>query len=135
MTFVPQRIVPSTVLFFVFMMSTAFAADIQCTQCGMTVDAGSKFTAKIVAGETTLFFCDIGDLFAYLKRKNLSADGAFVRDYPSGEWVDAKAAYFVHAEKKFRTPMGWGVAAYRGKSRAAESGKVMDFDAAAKAMK
>jgi hypothetical protein len=119
----------------VFLMSTAFAADIPCTQCGMTVDPGSKFTSKIVAGDTTLFFCDVGDLFAYLKRKNLRADGAFVRDYPSGDWVGVKAAYFVHDEKKFRTPMGWGFAAYRDRSSASESGKAMDFDAAAKAMK
>ena len=119
----------------VLMMSAAFAADIQCTQCGMTVDAGSKFTSKIVVGDTTLFFCDIGDLFAYLKRKNMRAEGAFVRDYPSGDWLDAKAAYFVHAEKKFKTPMGWGVAAFKDRSRAAESGTAMDFDAAAKAMK
>jgi nitrous oxide reductase accessory protein NosL len=119
----------------VIVMSAAFAADIPCSQCGMIVDAGSKFAAKIVAGERTLSFCDIGDLFVYLKRKKMSADGAFVKDHPSGEWVEAKTAYFVHDEKKFKTPMGWGVAAYRDRNRAAEAGKAMDFDAAAKAMR
>jgi nitrous oxide reductase accessory protein NosL len=130
-----SRIIMAQVLFFaVVMMSAAFAADVPCSQCGMIVDAGSKFVAKIVAGDSTLFFCDIGDLFVYLKRKKMSADGAFVKDHPSGEWVEAKAAYFVHDEKRFKTPMGWGVAAYRDRNRAAEAGKAMDFDAAAKAM-
>jgi nitrous oxide reductase accessory protein NosL len=100
----------------------------------MIVDAGSKFTSKIATADRTLFFCDIGDLFVYLKRKKLRADGAFVKDHPSGEWVEAKAAYFVHDEIKFKTPMGWGVAAFRDRGRAAEAGKVMDFDAAARAM-
>jgi nitrous oxide reductase accessory protein NosL len=129
-----SRTIMVQALFFVVIMATAFAADIPCAQCGMTVDTGSKFTSKIAAGDATLLFCDVGDLFAYLKRKNRSAVGVFVKDYPTGEWIDAKTAYYVHAEKKFKTPMGWGVAAYRDRSRAAEAGTVMDFDAAAKAM-
>lgn len=119
----------------VVMVSAALAVDVPCSQCGMIVDAGSKFTAKIATADRTLFFCDIGDLFVYLKRKKLRADGAFVKDHPSGEWVEAKAAYFVHDEIKFKTPMGWGVAAFRDRGRAAEAGKVMDFDAAARAMR
>jgi nitrous oxide reductase accessory protein NosL len=130
-----RTIMVQALFFVVVMISAAFAADIPCAQCGMTVDTGSKFMSKISAGDTTLFFCDIGDLFAYLRRKNLSADGALVKDYPSGEWVDAKAAYFVHAEKIFKTPMGWGVAAFRDRSRAEEAGKALDFNAAAKAMR
>src|SRR5512147_265727 len=82
------------------MISVSFAADIPCSQCGMIVDAGSKFTAKIVSGDNTLYFCDIGDLFAYLRRNKLGADGAFVKDHPSGDWIEAKAAFFVHDEKK-----------------------------------
>jgi nitrous oxide reductase accessory protein NosL len=130
-----SRTIIAQALFFAFtMMSTAFAADVLCSQCGMIVDAGSKFTSKIAAADKSLMFCDIGDLFAYLKRKKLSAGGAFVKDHPSGEWIEAKAAYFVHDEKKFKTPMGWGVAAFRDRGRAAEAGKAMDFDTAAKAM-
>ena len=33
----------------------------------MKAEMDSKFTSKITQGDTTLFFCDIGDLFAYLK--------------------------------------------------------------------
>ncbi len=34
----------------------------------MMVQMDSKFTSKITQGETTLYFCDIGDLFTYLKK-------------------------------------------------------------------
>ncbi len=117
---------------FALMISTASAADINCAQCGMTVDLDSKFTSRIVVKDTTLYFCDIGDFFTYLNRKKPAAVKTEVRDYPSGEWIDAKAASYVHSEKKFKTPMGWGIAAFREKSRAAEFGDVMAFDAAAK---
>jgi nitrous oxide reductase accessory protein NosL len=129
-----RTILVQALFFAVFTTSPALAADIPCSQCGMIVDAGSKFTARIAAADRTLLFCDIGDLFVYLKKKKLSADGAFVKDHPSGEWIEAKTAYFVHDEKKFKTPMGWGVAAFRDRGRAAEAGKAMDFDAAARAM-
>ncbi len=46
-----------------------FAGTPSCAQCGMDVDLNSKYAAKIVQGETTSYFCDIGDLFAYLNAK------------------------------------------------------------------
>jgi len=107
------------------------AGQIKCTECGMFVDMNSKFTSKIVQGNTTLYFCDIGDFFSYLKRKGLQDVDAQVRDYATGEWIDAKKASYVHAENKFRSPMGWGIAAFKDKISAAESGKVMDFNATA----
>jgi len=105
------------------------AETIKCTECGMFLDMNSKFTSKIVQGGSTLYFCDIGDLFLYLKRKDMTDVTAQVKDYVTGEWLDAKKAYFVHAEKKFMTPMGWGIAAFKDKTSAAESGTVMDFNA------
>jgi hypothetical protein len=47
----------------------AAAEKIICAECGMTSDLGSQFTSRIVQGEKTLYFCDIGDLFTYLIRK------------------------------------------------------------------
>lgn len=113
----------------------AFAETVPCTECGMMVDMNSRFTAKIVQGTTTSYFCDIGDLFSYLKRKKPDNISSVVRDYPSGEWIDANTAFFVHSEKKFKTPMGWGYAAFRDKNRAMESGNPLDFNAAMKALK
>ena len=113
----------------------SLAETIHCAECGMMVDMNSKFTAKIVQGDTSRYFCDIGDLFSYLKRKGMKDGRAEVRDYITGEWMDANKAYYVHAEKKFKTPMGWGIAAFRDKKLASESGSAMDFDGMAQALK
>jgi len=106
-----------------------------CAQCGMDVDLNSKYAAKIVQGETTSYFCDIGDLFAYINSKRVPASGAMVKDYITGDWIDARKAFYVRPVKKFRTPMGWGVAAFRENKRAAEHGEVMDFNGAGRVLK
>jgi nitrous oxide reductase accessory protein NosL len=103
------------------------AKPIKCTECGMILDINSKFTSKIVQGKTTLYFCDIGDLFSYMKRKGLNDVDSQVKDYTTGEWIDAKKASYVHAENKFMTPMGWGIAAFKDKINAGEFGSLMDF--------
>ena len=112
---------------------TAIAETVNCAECGMTVDMNSRFTSKIVQGEATSYFCDIGDLFSYLKRNKPAHVNIAVKDHPSGEWIDANTAYYVHNEKKFKTPMGWGFAAFRDKGHALEAGEVMDLAAAMKA--
>lgn len=101
----------------------------------MILDMNSQFTAKIIQRDTTHYFCDIGDFFSYLKRKRLHDVGVQVKDYASGEWIDAYKASYVRAEKKFKTPMGWGIAAFKDKSRAGESGTIMNFDAMAATFK
>jgi len=113
----------------------AFAETISCTECGMMVDMNSKFTAKIVQSDRTSYFCDIGDLFSYLRRKGAKDVKAEVKDFNTGEWIDAGKAYYVSARKKFRTPMGWGVAAFKDLTSASEFGNPADFDATAKALK
>ncbi len=114
---------------------TALAETVKCAECGMSCDVAAKFTARIVQGDQTQYFCDIGDFFTYLGRKKPDATRMEVKDYPTGEWIDAHQAYFVHAEKKFKTPMGWGIAAFRDKNKAAEYGTATDFDGTAKAVK
>jgi nitrous oxide reductase accessory protein NosL len=116
-------------------LSTASAADIMCTECGMRVDMTSKFSARITHGDTAFYFCDIGDLFAYLKKNTLKDARIEVKDYASGAWIDARNTFYVHAEKKFSTPMGWGIAAFKNKSEATQFGIATDFDATAKALR
>ena len=111
------------------------AAAITCAECGMMVDMGSKFSSRIVQGGNISYFCDIGDLLINLSKKSLTKGTAQVKDYKSGEWIDARSAFYVHAEKKFRTPMGWGIASFRDKNDAAGFGTVMDFDSMANALK
>jgi copper chaperone NosL len=119
----------------VFLCSLPVAAEtITCAECGMMSDLGSKFTSRIVQGEKTLFFCDIGDLFTYLTRNKLSDVRAEVKDYRTGEWLSAHEAHYVQAAKKFKSPMGWGIAAFKDRKDAAGYGSVMDFDGALKAV-
>ena len=113
----------------------AFAESIPCTECGMMVDLNSKFVAKAVQGDTTRYFCDIGDLFAYLN-KNASNDAALsVKDYATGAWIDARQAFYVLSAAKFKTPMGWGFAAFKNKESASSSGSPLDFSSAIKQAK
>ncbi len=112
----------------------AAAEKITCAECGMTSDLASKFTSRIVEGGKALFFCDIGDLFTYLVRKKPQNVRAEVKDYKTGEWLDARQAFYVHAGEKFISPMGWGIAAFKDRKDAAGHGSVMDFDGALKAV-
>ncbi len=131
----PFRTTAYALSLIVFSFTALPAAEtVKCSECGMTVDVDSKFESKIVQADRTLYFCDIGDLFSYLKRTNLGNFKAEVRDYKTGDWIEARTAQYVHAEKKFRTPMGWGIASFRNRKDAAEFGAVMDFDAAVKAL-
>ncbi len=120
----------------VFVCSLPVVAEtITCAECGMKSDLASKFTSKIIQGEKTLYFCDIGDLFTYLNKKKPENARAEVKDYNTGEWLDVHKAFYVHADKKFRTPMGWGIASFKDKNDAAAYGIVMDFEGAIKAVK
>ncbi len=103
------------------------AEAVQCAQCGMTVDPASKFCARMLVNEQTLQFCDIGDLLTYINKKSLSPSFAEVKDYTSGEWIRADRAFYVHAEKAFQTPMGWGIAAFKTKLDAAAFGAPLDI--------
>ncbi len=131
-----SRTIAYAISLIVLSVAVVSAAEmIKCSECGMMVDVNSKFASKIVQADKTLYFCDIGDLFSYLRRTKLSDFKAEVKDYKTGDWIDANTAYYVHAEKKFKTPMGWGIASFKDQKDAAEFGAVMDFDAASKASK
>jgi copper chaperone NosL len=119
----------------VISLTPVHAMENRCVECGMMVRMDSKFTSKITQGDTTLYFCDIGDLFSYLKKKNEQDAKIEVKDYTSGEWLDARKAFYVNSGKKFTTPMGWGIAAFKDKNEASRSGSVMDFESTAKSLK
>ncbi len=106
-----------------------------CTECGMMVDPASKFSSRIVQKDQNLPFCDIGDLLVYLNKSKKHDTRPEVKDYASGAWIDASAAFYVHAGKKFQSPMGWAIAAFKNKKDAAAYGEVMDFNAALKAVR
>lgn len=114
----------------------AYAAQpAQCAECGMIVDPGSKFHAQITLEGKTLPFCDIGDLLTYLIKKQLSTAQAEVKDTTTGEWISADKAFYVQSEKTFKTPMGWGIAAFKMKEEAAAFGAPLDIKGILRAMK
>lgn len=133
-------------LFMLFSIVLALAAAVpapalsgqtmNCAECGMTVDSGSKFYALIEGDAgTVLPFCDIGDLLVYLNKKSLAPAGARVRDHKTGEWISADKAFYVHSEKAFKTPMGWGIAAFRNREDAAAFGAPLDSKGIMRAVK
>lgn len=106
-----------------------------CAQCNMKVtDGDKKFSAFLpnVSGMGPSHFCDIG--CAIESRNNECAtrqmtfdSNAVVYDLATGEAVAAEKAFFAF-KSSFRTPMGYGIVAFKDKAQAekfaAENGKV-----------
>ncbi len=108
---------------------------VKCAECGMMVDEGSRFSSRIVEANKTISFCDIGDLLMYLKEKKFDPALARVKDYKSGEWIEATKALYVHAPKHFTTPMGWSIASFRDRKEAEVFGTADDLDTMMKKLK
>jgi nitrous oxide reductase accessory protein NosL len=106
-----------------------------CAVCNMKVTESSKtFTAYLpkVSGMGPSHFCDIG--CAIQSRNNECAtrqmtfdSNAIVYDFHTGEAVPAEKAFFAF-KSTFRTPMGYGIVAFKDKTEAEkfalEHGKV-----------
>jgi nitrous oxide reductase accessory protein NosL len=125
----------SLVLLLVALAAPVSAESITCTECGMMSDTESKFTSRIVEGSNTFYFCDIGDLLVYLNKHRQQDAQIEVKDYSAGEWMAAQAAGYVSNSKKFNSPMGWDIAAFKNRKDAAAYGNAMDYDAALRAVK
>jgi len=105
---------------------------VKCSECGMNAKVSNRFTARIVQGGSTLYFCDIGDLAAFIERTHPKEYAAAVHDFTGGEWLDVNKAFFAIDKKTYLTPMRWGVAAFR--DRTAVAGATMSFEALRKAL-
>lgn len=106
----------------------------KCHVCGMKVDAKSLFAVQIVEDGKLLSFCDIGDMLSHYKKVKTKPASIYVRDYNTGEWIDALKASYVKGSE-FSTPMGWGIAAFGEKEEALKAGAAMNFDGALKMLK
>ena len=98
----------------------------------MGAKAADRYTSRLVQGPRTLYFCDIGDLAAFIERTHPKDYAAAVHDFTSGEWIDVSKAFFVIDTKTYLTPMARGVAAFR--DRAAVNGAPLSFEALRKAL-
>ncbi len=116
------------VLLVVYSLTAGAAGEkLRCAHCGMILEESSPFSARIDAQDKTLWFCDIGDMVLYINEKKADPSLAQVKDYPTGAWIAASKAFYVSSPKKFRTPMGWGLAAFRNRADASGSGEVDDL--------
>jgi nitrous oxide reductase accessory protein NosL len=76
------------------------AAEDKCPMCGMTI-AGNENTAFVVtmkAGDTVTYCCSHCGLWVMAKDKD-KVQSAKVRDFISGEWIDAAKAFYVFKSK------------------------------------
>lgn len=114
----------------VYAQPLAIPEGTHCDECGMTVDPHSKFASEVLDERgRQLFFCDIGDMLYHFRTSKGSVRAVYVRDFPSGSWIDGGKAWYVQ-NKKFATPMGWGIAAFSSDDEAKKWGMPVDFDAA-----
>jgi len=97
--------------------AAAVPADIpagaECYGCGMPVDPSGLFACEAVTADGKYrYFCDIGDLLTYLSKSGVNeTETAFVHDYSTGKWVDARDAFYL-TDAPVNTPMRFGIAAF-----------------------
>ncbi|GAB4406413.1 MAG: hypothetical protein OHK0032_01410 [Thermodesulfovibrionales bacterium] len=103
-------------------------AGVKCTECGMAVDPSSKFSSWVInsRGERS-FFCDIGDMLKHIRDDIKDVRSINVRDYTTGQWIDGKKAFYVYIEG-IKTPMSWGIAAFRDEADAKSFGTPVRFN-------
>jgi copper chaperone NosL len=124
---------------FLLVTLTVYAAEQKkaavCSYCNMMIsEAGEKFSVALpnVSGMGPSSYDDIG--CAIISRNNECAtrqmtfdSNATVYDFATGEAVPAEKAFFAF-KSSFRTPMGYGIVAFKDKVQAekfaAEHGKV-----------
>jgi|Deesub1362A_J573_1020465.scaffolds.fasta_scaffold00045_25 nitrous oxide reductase accessory protein NosL len=126
--------------FVLFLVSSAFSEPMSipegatCYECGMEVDVNSPFSAQMIVGGKLRAFCDIGDMLYHYNKMKEKPDMLYVRDYATGAWIDALKASYVKS-KKFKTPMDWGIAAFKEKDAALKAGNALSFEEALKIVK
>ncbi len=107
----------------------------KCSECGMSVVEDSKFVSEAVTGDgKKLFFCDIGDMLVHFKSDRKKLKTVYVKDYTRQDWIPGEKAFYVH-DRRFSTPMSWGIAAFREESEAKKWGNPVDFDGAFRLLK
>jgi len=83
----------------------------QCSECGMLINE-LNFASQVVAPSgKTWFFDDHGCMAAWLSARSFKDEAiVWVKDLPSGEWIDGKLAWYSRTDQ---TPMSYGFGAYR----------------------
>ncbi len=91
-----------------------------CERCKMIISEEVFSAQYILQGEKVKKFDDIGCMIHYLFKEETHRDkvlALFVKDGNSKEWIDGEKAYYVRS-KNIKTPMGYGLVAFRDKESA-----------------
>lgn len=90
-----------------------------CERCKMIISEKTYSAEYILADGKAMKFDDIGCMIHFnielgTEHKILAQ---YVRDYETGDWIDATKAYFV-SSKEIMTPMGHGLVAFSNEESA-----------------
>ena len=109
----------------------------ECMECRMIIsDArfAAGYTYEVDGGRyESAPFDDIGDMLNHAKKHPQHQIVAYwVHDFVSGEWIDAKDAFFLYSHL-LETPMAFGTAAVDSREKAEQlvaeyHGRVLDWD-------
>jgi copper chaperone NosL len=98
-----------------------------CERCKMIISEKSYSAEYILLDGEARKFDDIGCMIHFHSGEERKGDrilAQYVRDYHTGDWIDATKAYFVWS-KDIITPMGYGLAAFKDEKSARRlAGKV-----------
>ena len=99
-----------------------------CSFCRMAVSQ-REFAAQVVTVTGSFdTFDDIGCLRAWIKEHQPpESAGIFVVDSETGQWIDARRAFYV-VSQKLPTPMSSGLAAYQQKAPAEAAAAKLEGD-------
>lgn len=88
-----------------------------CDRCGMLISE-ERFASGIVDSKgDALLFDDAGEMVAAIQEEGLGDRKAWVHGYPSLEWIEAGAAWYV-VTMEMPTPMGSGVFPFESEAEA-----------------
>ncbi|NNV06959.1 nitrous oxide reductase accessory protein NosL [Geobacillus sp. C56-T2] len=90
----------------------------KCEVCHMAVGNNPFATELVLNHGQVLKFDDIGCMYEWRKEhKNETVEAAFVRDYETGDWLEAEKATYVY-DRAIRTPMAYNVISFKHKESA-----------------
>lgn len=101
-----------------------------CIHCGMVIvdeRAAAAIRAPGLPADQPPVYDDIGCLVDHLGKSGLTPTEAWVKDYATKEWIQARQATFLLADA-IETPMGSGLAAYATPEAARAAGQPLSAE-------
>ena len=102
-----------------------------CSRCVMVI-SDRQNTVQVINAKTGKknVFDDLGCMVIWSQENSLNLkDKIWVNDVISGEWIDAKEAFY---DAGNITPMGYGFSAHKLKSDIVEGKEILDYEEVAK---